>query len=136
MSAMSDASKGLTVPKFSGKESKYHVWSIKFQTFMATKGLSAALKPDPNMPSAESGAFSTVSSTRKAQEAAVVRNMLAVGFLVQSFQGEYDLSLATKSMTEDWPSGQAHQIINATNAIHRGKSSPPRSITPTTHKLL
>ena len=73
---MSEATKSVSVPTFSGKEEDYELFWPRFEAYADMKGFAEAIdweNPDPDLPS-KHNVFDTDADVNRRQEAAIKRN--------------------------------------------------------------
>ena len=105
------------VPTFSGKKSDYPIWWMRFRSHARVYNFIQALseQPDPDLPGTEDAVIDESTDSGKKQKKALHRNTMAVSCLSMALQADDDLKLVMKSITADWPGGQAHIIIKGLN---------------------
>ena len=101
------------VPSFSGKKADYPIWWMRFRSHARVYNFIQALSdtPDPDLPGTEDAVIDDTTDSGKKQKKVLHRNAMAVSCLSMALQADDDLKLVMKSITSDWPGGQAHIII-------------------------
>ena len=105
----------LELPTFDGTPAKFQMWWTRFKAYAAVMGFLPAIQivKEVNMPTDESEEIDETQEEGKKKAAAKRRNALAVANLTMAFTTEATICLVYESVTEEWPSGLAHRIVDA-----------------------
>ena len=100
------------LPQFDRDPSKFRIYWVRFQGHATAVGCEDALETtvDPDLPATKKATLSTNAATALLQTAAFRRNHLAISLYSMSFTTSSLIQLITKTITTDWPQGQAHLI--------------------------
>ena len=111
--SMSNEKGPMPVPKFSGERDAFQLWWTKFRAFATVKKFVLALASggESDMPATESEALDTTTADGKRMSQAKERNAVGMAFLLMAFEKEADVSLAYKTMTNDWPGGRCYMVV-------------------------
>ena len=84
----------------------------KFRAFGTAKGfINALLSCEADLPATEATTLSESTDGDKPKIKTKSRNSLAMAYLLNAFKSEEDVSLAYKTMTDNWPGGLAYQVV-------------------------
>ena len=136
---MSETSKSVNVPTFSGKEEDFELFWPRFEAYANMKGFAEALDwttVDPDLPANEK-TLSNDNDTKKKQEDALKRNRTAIAAFTLAFKTKACMNMINEAKTADYPKGLAHLVakelnemcnpkdrvakVEATNALRRVK---------------
>ena len=117
---MSESSKSIALPSFSGKDEDFQVWWTKFRAFGMAKGfINSLLGQEANLPDIEATVLNKSVDADKPKIKAKERNCLAMAYLLNAFKAEADVSLAYETMTDDWPGGLAYKVVDNLFAVYK-----------------
>jgi hypothetical protein len=107
--------KSVRLPVFEGAHKDFQVWWTRFQAYATVHKFAAALKDggEATLPKKEEDAIDETKDEGKLQAAAKKRNEVAMANLAMAFTTDGLMNLVYKAMTEDWPSGKAHLVVEA-----------------------
>jgi gag-polypeptide of LTR copia-type/Zinc knuckle len=103
------------VPLFDGTQGKFVMWWKKFRAFAYLNGFGEAVQevPDPDLPSSYFESIDTNTEEGKKKLLAKKKNDLAISSLSIAFSKEGTMGIITRTISEDWPTGQGHMVIKA-----------------------
>jgi len=106
---MSEASKAVNVPSFSGKNEEYEMFWTRFQAYASLKGFEAYI--DPNTVNSQLpvkyDVFDTDDAVKKIEEDAVNRNQQAVVAFTLAFKSQALMNIVNQGKTTNYPNGLA-----------------------------
>ena len=118
---MSVNDKSIPLPIYDGKEVNYLRWLAKMKGFATAKGIWMAVSEKGKLPQRED----TPLDETKADEALSIKvrtaNGLLMAYLLNAFKKASDEQLVMNTMTTDWPSGLAHEVIRKLNDKYHPK---------------
>lgn len=105
----------IPLPKFDGSEEKYQAWVTQFLAYAKLKRFKQALMKggEQDLPGKEDASIDISNATGMKQQAAVIRNDMAMATLTIALTSEGALGMVYKAQDEDWPSGKAHKVMEA-----------------------
>ena len=109
---MSEVSKSVTVPTFSGKSEDFELFWPRLEAYANMKGFSESIDPenmDPELPAVHD-VFSTDVDVAKVEKAAVQRNKTAVATFTLAFKTVALMNIVNEAKTNEYPKGLAHLI--------------------------
>jgi len=125
------------VPVFDGDEENYDRWEIQWRAFAQVENLVNALGKglDENLPAtvADFNKTEKNGTTSKEQKAAVKANRQALAYLTLALKPMELLRLITRSVTKEWPEGEAWQVMQQLQEIYRPNDI--QAIAEARHKL-
>jgi hypothetical protein len=112
--------KSIPLPKFSGKEEEYQMWKAQFKGFCAAKGIwSGAIIDKAQLPTSETTVLDPSTDARQIQARDCNRLMMA--YLLNAFKKTTDTQKVMNTMSDDWPSGLAHEVMDALDTKYNPK---------------
>lgn len=111
--SQSSAIRGVTLPKFSGKEEDFPMFSTQMMMAYATmNNWDEALTEggESDFPSRHDADVSGASAAAKAKRAALHRNRMAMACLVMAVEEKRLLQYVEKAKTAAYPNGEAHLL--------------------------
>ena len=111
------------VPIFDGDEDNYDRWEIQWKAFAQVENMASAFgkKMNVDMPASvvEYDKTEKAGTTDKAQKAAVKANRQAIAYLALALKPMELLRLITRSVTKEWPEGEAWKVMKDLQEIYR-----------------
>ena len=110
---MTDSTKSIVIPTFSGKDEEFQLWWTKFRAFATAKGvIPSLLGKESDLPASEATVLNENLTADKKKIKARERNSLAMAYLLTAFKSAADVSLAYETMSNEWPGGLAYEVVN------------------------
>ena len=109
---MSEATKSVSVPTFSGREEDYELFWPRFVAYADMKGFAEAIeweRPDPDLPN-KHDELDSDPTVREKQEAAIKRNKIAMAAFTLAFQTKASLNMINVAKSSDYPRGLAYLV--------------------------
>ena len=121
---MTDSTKSIVIPTFSGKDEEFQLWWTKFRAFATAKGvIPSLLGKESDLPTSEAEVLNENLTSDKKKIKARERNSLAMAYLLTAFKSAADVSLAYETMSNDWPGGLAYEVVNKLKEAYQPKDS-------------
>lgn len=110
---MQSAEKSMKLPTFSGKDSEYQMWWIRFRAYATVYKFVEALSStrEADMPSKNSTALDPTNDAAaiKAKD----RNNVAMANMTMAFTSDALMNLVFKAYSADWPQGEVYKVVEA-----------------------
>ena len=109
---MSELSKTVNVPSFSGENSEFDMFWTRFQAYASLKGFEDSVNPDQmdvELP-AKYNVFDTDADKEKKEKLAVKKNSTAVAAYTLAFKTPALMNIVNEGKTADYPNGLAYLI--------------------------
>ena len=105
-------SKRMYVPTFTGEESDFQVWWMRFKTYAMIAGFASAItcKMDADLPGAEVLATDDDDGKERKKHFRD-SNSLAMATLTMAFTSASLMGVITDAVTSDWPNGLAYKVV-------------------------
>jgi hypothetical protein len=110
-----DDVKKMSTPHMTEKRSNFPVFWTRFQAFARVKNFHKGItkKKNADLPDTENGLFDSDAKVLKQHEEAIELNAITVAYLTIALEKTNKLmAIIHKSKSKEWPTGQAHLIIN------------------------
>ena len=116
-------------PTFSGDESEYSLWWLRFGAFAAVNGFTDVILSEENRHAAMPGTYAdgdaiddkaaTATADEKLAKKIWKQNSLAVSYLTLAFKAPSLLRMLESAKTTGYPYGETHLVIKALKSQYR-----------------
>ena len=120
-SIMSVNDKSIPLPIYDGKEVNYLRWLAKMKGFATAKGIWMAVSEKGKLPQREDTPLDETKADEALSNKVRTANGLLMAYLLNAFKKASDEQLVMNTMTTEWPSGLAHEVISKLNDKYHPK---------------
>jgi hypothetical protein len=119
----SSSEKSVRLPTFDGKEKNFRIWWKRFMGYAGLYKFKQALVVGGESSLPEKGTMvpDVQTADGKAQKQALWRNEVAMANFAMAFTTEGLINMLDSAMSDDWPDGKAHLVVEALFAKYEPK---------------